>query len=420
MKAVTLQAEGARTLTLAQLITRLLLPFSAAYFLSYLYRTVNAVLAPEIAGSIALDAADIGLMTGAYFLAFGAFQLPLGLLLDRFGPRRVEAGLLMFAAAGALTFSLAENAGTLVLGRALIGLGVSACLMAALKAIVQWVPQPRWPLMNGIVLFSGGMGAVAATAPVQAALALVDWRGVYAILAAVTVAAAVFLFLTVPDRDAGGESPSLAAQMREVRRILVHPLFLRIAPVTMVSLGAFMAIQGLWAGPWLRDVARLGADGAAAGLTVMAAGTAAGYLLMGAVAARLALRGIPTVVVAAAGLAVFWCAGGAMALGWTGAPIFLSAVYGFFGASSSLNYAVLTQGFEPHLAGRVNTSVNLCIFAAAFTTQWGLGAIIGLWPKQAAGGWPPEAFMVAFAVPVVLQAAAFLWFMPAATRSARQ
>lgn len=110
---------------------RVFLPFGAGYFLSYLYRSVNAVIALDLAASIGLDAATLGLLTSAYFLTFAAFQLPLGVLLDRYGARRVEAVLLLFAGLGAFLFWLGETPAALIAGRALIGLGVSACLMAA-------------------------------------------------------------------------------------------------------------------------------------------------------------------------------------------------------------------------------------------------------------------------------------------------
>ena len=108
------------------IVLRVFLPFAAGYFLSYLYRTINAVLAPQLASSLHLDAADLGLLTSVYFLTFAAFQLPLGVLLDRFSPHRVESVLLLFAAAGAALFALSDGLHDLVLGRALIGLGVSA------------------------------------------------------------------------------------------------------------------------------------------------------------------------------------------------------------------------------------------------------------------------------------------------------
>ena len=162
-----------------RVLLRLFLPFGLGYFLSYLYRTVNAVIAPNLVQDIGLDPANLGLLTASYFLSFAAFQLPLGVLLDRYGPRRVEAVLLLFAAAGAFIFAWAESLTGLIVGRALIGFGVSACLMAAFKAFTIWLPPERLPLANGIQMISGGIGALAATTPVEMALQLTDWRGVF-------------------------------------------------------------------------------------------------------------------------------------------------------------------------------------------------------------------------------------------------
>ncbi|MCR6631772.1 MAG: hypothetical protein NVV74_17965 [Magnetospirillum sp.] len=201
-------------------------------------------------------------------------------------------------------------------------------------------------------------------------------------------------------------------QLRQVGRIFLDRRFLRVMPVGMLAMGVFMAVQGLWAGPWLRDVAGLAPDGVAAGLTVMAAGMAAGYLLLGMLAERLARRGVPVILVGGIGMTVFWLTLAAMALGWAGAPMLLCGMFGFTGASSSLMYAVVTQYFGMRLAGRATTSLNLTMFMAAFLLQWGLGAVIGLWPKGETG-WPAEAFSVAFAIPAVLLAAALLWFIPA-------
>ncbi len=405
--------------TAPNLALRVLLPFAAGYFLSYLYRSVNAVLAPEITRAISLEAAELGLMTGAYFLAFAAAQPPLGILLDRFGPRRVEAVLLLAAAAGALVVARAEGASALIAGRVLVGFGVAACLMAALKANILWFPRHRLALVNGIVLSAGGLGAAAAAAPIQAALAVTDWRGVHALLSGLTVTAAAWLFLAVPERrdlPHPSAGTSLADQMREIAVIVASPLFRRVAPAATVAMGAFMAVQGLWAGPWLRDVAGLDADRAATALTVMAAAMAAGFLLTGAIAERLSRLGVPPIRVAAAGMATFCLAGLAMALGVIVAPVALCAVYGFTGTASSLSYVVLTDGFPARMAGRVNTSLNLAIFVAAFGLQWGIGAVIGLWPATA-GGWPPEAYGTALLIPAGLGAVALPPLMAAARKA---
>ncbi|MEO8119386.1 MAG: MFS transporter, partial [Rhodoferax sp.] len=151
---------------------RLVPAYAAGYFLSYGLRSVNAVIAPELMQELSITAAGLGLLTSAYFFAFGLFQLPLGLLLDRFGPRRVEAALLLVAAGGCALFAVGTTLETLALARALIGLGVSACLMASFKAFSQWFPAERLPSLTATIMVAGGLGALTASVPVAAALPL--------------------------------------------------------------------------------------------------------------------------------------------------------------------------------------------------------------------------------------------------------
>jgi MFS family permease len=158
---------------------KVFLPFAAGYYLSYLLRTVNAVIAPELTRELTLTAADLGLLTSAYLLAFAAFQIPLGLLLDRYGPRRVEAGLLLVAAAGTLLFAFGRSPFELTLARGLIGLGVSSCLMAAFKGFAQNFPAERQASLTGAIMASGGLGAITASLPLEFALPLFGWRGVF-------------------------------------------------------------------------------------------------------------------------------------------------------------------------------------------------------------------------------------------------
>jgi MFS family permease len=173
--------------------------FAVAYLLSYLYRTVNAVISPDLSAVLGISASSLGLLTSAYFLAFAAMQLPAGMLLDRYGPRRVEPVLLSIAGCGALAFAASDNLTSLVLARALIGAGVAVCLMAPLKAVAMWYPADRQASLSGWMMVAGGMGALLATAPLAAALALMSWRAIFLVLAVVTFAAAVLLFLTVPE-----------------------------------------------------------------------------------------------------------------------------------------------------------------------------------------------------------------------------
>src|SRR2546429_3403098 len=145
-------------------------PFAVGYFLSFFFRNVNAVISKDLAVEFSLTSADLGLLTSMYLLAFAAFQLPLGVLLDRYGPRRVVAMLLCSAAAGALVFALARDFAMLSAGRALIGLGVSGGLMGAIKAFTLWFPLSRLATLNGLYLAAGGLGGLSATAPAEALL----------------------------------------------------------------------------------------------------------------------------------------------------------------------------------------------------------------------------------------------------------
>ena len=396
------------------LLLSIFLPFAAGYFLSYIYRTINAVLSPYLATELRLDATDLGLLTSVYFLTFAAFQLPLGLLLDRFGPRRVEATLLLFAAAGAGLFAVSVNSTELIIGRGLIGLGVSACLMASFKAFVLWFPAACLPAVNGWVLAAGGLGALVATAPVEAALRLTGWRGVFAGLAILTVAVAAALWLAVPERSSDAPASGWREQWRGVAEIFRSPVFWRIAPSSVVSQAAFMAIQGLWAGPWLRDVARLDKTAAAGYLFWVAAAMVAGFLGMGQLAYRLSRRGISPLAVAAGGMALFMLAQLALLLKLE--PLLpLWVLFGFLGTAGTLNYAILTQAFPPALAGRVNTALNLLVFVAAFAGQWGMGAIINRWPA-AGGGYAEPGYQLAFGLALTGQLLTWVWLLPGLRR----
>jgi predicted MFS family arabinose efflux permease len=393
------------------LAARILAPFAFGYFLSYLFRTVNAVIAPDLTRELGLGADALGLLTSAYLLSFAAAQLPLGILLDRIGPRRTEAALLLVAAAGALLFAVAGGLGMLFTGRVLIGLGVSACLMAGFKACIDWFPRERLPFVNGIQMAAGGLGAMAATAPVEVMAGSIGWRGVFLVLAALCVLAATSIYFVVPrEREDGHASRlSLTASLAGVGRVVTSPLFWRVAPLTVVSEGSFMAIIGLWAGPWLRDVGGHDRVGAAELLLAVAAAMVAGFLLMGLAADRLARFGISSLQVAVAGMSLFAVTLAVIVATASGAPL-LWLAFGFFGTAGILPYAALSQRFPAALAGRLNTTLNVLVFTMGFSAQWGMGAIIALWPQDAAGGYALEGYRAAFAVMLSLQGLGLAWF----------
>ena len=387
---------------------RVFLPFAAGYYLSYLLRTVNAVIAPELTRELALSAADLGLLTSAYLLTFAAFQIPLGLLLDRHGPRRVEAGLLLVAAAGTLLFAFGRSPFELTFARGLIGLGVSACLMAAFKGFAQNFPAERQASLTGAIMASGGLGAITASLPLELALPLLGWRGVFQGLTFLLVAVAAWIYLSVPQREAGVSRDRLGAQLKGVAGILAHRVFWRFAPPMALVTGGFLAVQGLWAVPWLMNVENLSRHQAAEVLFALNLAMLLSHLGIATFAVRLARAGITPSALLLGGFGLALASQAAMLAG-LGPAMPLWFAYGVGVSGGSLSYSLLSAHFAPALSGRVTTTLNLLLFIGAFTLQWGLGVLIdGL---GAAGFATPAAYRATFALLLILQAASYAWFL---------
>ncbi len=394
------------------IVFRVLIPFALGYFLSYVFRVVPAMIENGLVSDFGLSAADLGLLTSTYFLTFAAFQIPLGMLLDRFGPRKTESALMLVAAAGAVVFALSENLGMLIVGRGLIGFGVSACLMAAFKAFTEWFPRGRLPLINGIQMAVGGIGAMAASVPVERALQVTDWRGIFFGLGALTVLGAVLIYFAVPRRqEASTTHSTLREQFGGVAEVMTSPIFWRVAPLTFASQAAFLSVQSLWIGPWLRDIAGFDQAGIAETLFIVAAAMMVGFVFAGALAERLGRFGIAPVSVALVSMILSAAIQLVLVLQLPVPPILIWCLFALFGTSGILVYAGLSQTFPLHLAGRVNTGLNLLVFVGSFAFQWGIGGIIDLWPLAETGGYRPVAYQAGFGMILAVQVVAALWLI---------
>lgn len=386
--------------------SRVFLPFAAGYYFSYLLRTVNAVIAPELTRELGLSAAELGLLTSTYFFTFAAFQIPLGMLLDRYGPRRVEAAMLLFAAAGCALFALGQNLAQLGAARALIGLGVSACLMASFKSFHQWFAAERQPSLVGAIMVAGGLGALTSSVPLELVLPAMGWRGVFWAVAGLGVLVAALVF-TVPDHPDGIASETLGAAWRGVVQVFRSPVFWRYAPQNCITVGGFMAVQGLWAVPWLMTTNGYSRGVAAQHLFLMSVAMLVGYLGIAILTPALTRRGVKPGLLFAAGV-VLGLACAALILFDAGPTRLLWVLYGFAASSGNLAYPLLTAAFPAHVTGRVNTAYNLMAFVGAFGVQWGFGAVVDL--ARAAGNDATSSVRIAFAVLTTLQAAAFAWY----------
>jgi predicted MFS family arabinose efflux permease len=401
------------------ILLRVLVPFALAYFLSYLFRVVNAVIAPNLAAGLQIGPADLGLLTSVYFISFAAFQLPLGLLLDRFGPRRIAAGLMAITAAGALVFATAGGLAGLSLGRALIGLGVSSGYMAAIKAYTLWFPAHQWPRINGLHLAAGGVGALAATLPVELALRHTDWRGVFVLLAGASAAVAALIFRGVPESRQTATVMRMGEQMRGIGRVFTNALFWRVTPLTVSSQVAFMSVYGLWSGPWLRDMAGMSRAEIAVVLFWTSAAMTAGYIVIGFTTERLSRAGIPPMTTAIWGMLLFMMIQALLLVAPAGWAMGVWVLFGFVGTTGVIPYPALAMSFPPQLAGRVSTGLNVLVFVAAFAGQWGIGAVIALFPVVAADRYAPQGYQASFAILLALQAACLAWYWLAGLTSNR-
>jgi MFS family permease len=418
--------EGSGNMNKIWMTARIFLPFAAGYYLSYVFRTINAAIADRLTSDMSLNATDLGLLTSVYFLSFASVQLPVGAALDRYGPRRVQSTLLLLAAAGAALFAEATTLPGLLLGRALVGLGVAGALMAGLKAIVLWLPKERLALANGAFIALGTAGAVTATEPVELFLASSDWRHLFALLAALTAATALAIAVLAPNapaviathRGTGG----LQTAYRDLR-------FWRLAPLSASIIGTAWALQGLWAAPWLADVAALQHDAVVHQLFVMAVALCVGALLIGVAADRLRLFGVTPGALLVVFAICFVAAELVLVLRVPIAASVPWAVIAATGAATVLSFAILADYFAPEIAGRANAALGLFHVSGAFVVQSVFGLIIEMWPRDAGGHYPASAYAAAFGATIVLQVASLIWFLvprgarleaPAASRATPQ
>ena len=385
-----------------------LVAFAAGYFLSYLFRSVNAVISPELTRDLALAPGSLGLLTSAYFIAFAIVQLPAGILLDRYGPRRVEPVLLALAGAGAVLFALADNVAGLVAARALIGAGVAVCLMAPLKAIATWCPRERQASRAAWVMTAGGTGALVATTPTELALRYVDWRALFVGLALLTFGVAVLIWMRVPDAPKPEETHRLKTQLAGLKSVFTHSRFWWIAPLAGAVMGTFFAVQGLWSVPWLIEVAGYDRAVAARHLLVMGVTMLAGFAGLGLFATRLTQRNVHPRHVLAFGFALNVVSLAAMLAQLPGTYLWW-ALYGLGASTNVLGFTVLNDGFGKDLAGRVNTALNLLVFGCGFAAQWGFGLVVDA-ARVGLGLGTAGGLKLAFGAALSLDVLAYGWF----------
>jgi MFS family permease len=394
--------------------TQVFASFALAYLMSYALRAVNAVVAPALMAEFGLTNAQLGSLTSAYFLGFALLQLPLGVWLDRYGSRRTHAVLLLIATIGAAVYAGAASVEALWIGRALIGAGVAGALMAALKAYRFWFPEARQQQLVAWMLVAGSSGALASTVPVEMLLPIVGWRTVFWGCAAILALAAAAVYYGLP-RDEERNSAALVASRKGesvwagYRVVFGASRFWRFGIVSVMLHSGFIALQSLWAGPWLNQVVGLSTAQTAQVLFAFNLVLMVGFMVLGAVVAR----------VQAAGWRIEWIMLGCcvvMVVSELGIALQASStawVWWLVLAAASVPLTMVqthvSTTFDLQYTGRAYTAYNLLLFAGIFVEQWLFGVMIDVFKRGGTGG--PEAFRLAMLWFVAAQVAALVAFV---------
>jgi predicted MFS family arabinose efflux permease len=359
------------------------LAFALAYFFSALVRAITATLSPTLTDEFNLSAQDLGLLAGGYFLGFSLTQLPLGRWLDQHGPKKVILAFLSFAVLGCLAFSWADSFHGLLAARVLCGMGVSACLMAPLTGYRRWFDASTQLRTNSWMLMTGSLGMLAATLPVQWLMPIWGWRALFVMLGVMIAIAMLLIALLVPVwqkttlTSANAQKPlDDDGSYREIWR---SAYFWRMTPIGFFSYGGMVAIQTLWAGPWMTQVAGWTPAEAASGLFLINLAMLVTFWLWGLITPGLARRGIPVERLIAWGLPLSF--GVIAALVWMGPSVGAGAAVGVALLCVTSTFVALAQpavgmAFPSHLAGRALSAYNLVIFAGIFVVQWGIGLLV--------------------------------------------
>jgi MFS family permease len=390
------------------------LAFALAYFFSALVRAITATLSPTLTTEFNLSAQDLGLLAGGYFLGFSLTQLPLGRWLDQHGPKKVILAFLTLAVLGCLAFSWADSFHGLLAARVLCGMGVSACLMAPLTGYRRWFDASTQLRTNSWMLMTGSLGMLAATLPVQWLMPIWGWRALFVMLGAMIAIAMMLIALLVPvwQKAALGASQRIPDDDGSYREIWRSAYFWRMTPIGFFSYGGMVAIQTLWAGPWMTQVAGWAASEAAAGLFVINLSMLVTFWLWGLITPGLARQGIPVERLIAWGLPLSFAVVGGLV--WMGPAIGEGAAVGLAMFCMTSSFVALAQpavgmAFPSHLAGRALSAYNLVVFAGIFAVQWGIGLLVDA--ARAMGFANVQAYQLALACFGLSSMASWAFFM---------
>ncbi len=383
--------------------------FAFGYFLSCLLRAITATLSPVLTLEFELMAADLGLLAGGYFLGFASMQIPLGYLLDKFGPKKIVSSFLLIAFIGTVSFALAENFSGLLISRILIGVGVSACLMAPLTGYRIWFAENQQQRANSWMLMIASLGFLSSTLPIQLLLPSLGWRWIFGGIAALILISIFLMLVFIPKWDHQNNIEENSPKSGSLADVWNDKFFISVIPMGLFNYGGLMAIQTLWAGPWMTRVAGYTPLESATGLfwiniTMLISFFLWGYFLpritnLGFSALRILKLGLPISFIVMIGIIILGSKAGAFYI----TLFILSSIF------LSVTQPAVGLSFPSHLAGKALTSFNLLIFLGTFIMQWLMGLVIDL--VKNFGYSEILGFKTAFSTFLILSLISYIFFL---------
>ncbi|MSP11932.1 MAG: MFS transporter [Chloroflexi bacterium] len=382
--------------------------FTAAFFVSQFFLSANAVIAADLSRELDLTPAELGLMSSVFYMAFALVQLPLGVGLDRWGPRWVTPGLMLLAAAGSMVFALAPSFPILALGRALIGMGMSGVLMGGYKAISQWYPPRRFATVSGLLAAIGVCGSLLAATPLAWLDRVIGWRAVFGGGSVVILCVSLAIMLWAENKPGEASAAGGSRAGSDLRAIFTNSQFWRIVPLMFLINGIIGGFRGLWAGPYLFDVLRLEQIAAGNLLLLLAIGAVAGPLTAGWIANRL---GSYQIVIGST-MVFILCQ---LLLAGLPPMVITGLTYICFGYSGGfliLLLAQVRQIFPSAMTGQALSTINLFAFCGTFLIQWWIGLVVGTYPVDGTGHYPAQAYTIVLQIAAAGTFLSLLWYLP--------
>ena len=382
--------------------------FAFGFFLSNLLRSITATLTPVLTNDFDLSAGNLGLLAGGYFIGFSIMQIPLGFLLDKHGPKKIISSFLLIAVVGTISFALAKNFSGLLISRIFIGVGVSACMMGPLTGYRVWFAEKYQQRANSWMLMFANLGFVFSTLPVQILLPIIGWRWIFVLISILILLSIILIILFIPSWDQNKENKQSKNEMK-FSEIWTNKFFISLIPLGFFNYGGVMAIQTLWAGPWMLNVTGYNALQSATGLFGINVTMLLAYFIWGYILPKISEIGFNTMRLIKFGLPISYISLLIIILLGKSAGAVYFTIYILTSIVISLTQPAIALSFPRNLAGKSLTSFNVLLFSGTFFMQWGIGLVIDY--CKYLGFEQIKSYQISFSVFLIICIFSYLYFI---------